>query len=115
MPDSFPFTMAYTALFEKGAVELNSRSEKTLAIYRPGKEVEYPRIEPELEAKVDTGGNIADLGGYFSEIKYFIDCLENNEEPSRASAQSARDSLEIALSEMKSADSGEIIEMSRPN
>ena len=114
MPDSFPFTMAYIALFEKGAVEMNSRSEKTLAIYRPNKEIEYLTIEPELEAKADTGGNIADLGGYFSEIEYFVDCLENNKEPSRASAQSARDSLEIALSEMKSADSGEIIEMGRP-
>jgi len=111
MPDNFPFTMAYTALFEKGAVEFNSRNEKTLAIYRPGKEVEYPTVKPELETTVSGGGNIADLGGYFSEIKYFIDCLENNEEPTEASAQSARDSLEIVLSEMKSADSGKIIEI----
>lgn len=111
MPDNFPFTMAYTALFEKGAVEFNSRHEKTLAIYRPGKKVEYPTARPELETTVSGGGNIADLGGYFSEIKYFIDCLENNEETTEASAQSARDSLEIALSEMKSADSGKIIEI----
>jgi len=111
MPDNFPFTMAYTALFEKGAVEFNSRNEKTLAIYRPGKEIEYFPVKPELETTVGTEGNIADLGGYFSEIKYFIDCLENNEEPIRASAQSARDSLEIVLSEMKSADSSKIIEI----
>ena len=111
MPDNFPFTMAYTALFEKGAVEFNSRNEKTLAIYRPGKEIGYPTVKPELKAKANGGGNIADLGGYFSEIKYFVDCLENNEEPGQASAQSARDSLEIVLSEMKSADSGKIIEI----
>ena len=111
MPDNFPFTMAYTALFEKGAVEFNSRNEKTLAIYRPGKEIEYPTVKPELKAKANGGGNIADLGGYFSEIKYFIDCLENNEQPGQASAQSAKDSLEIVLSEMKSADSGKIIEI----
>ena len=111
MPNNFPFTMAYTALFEKGAVEFNSRNEKTLAIYRLGKEIEYPTVKPELKTKANGGGNIADLGGYFSEIKYFIDCLENNEEPGEASAQSARDSLEIVLSEMKSADSGKIIEI----
>lgn len=111
MPDNFPFTMAYTALFEKGVVEFNSRNEKTLAIYRPGKEIEYPPVKPELEAKTSGEGNITDLGGYFSEIKYFIDCLENNEEPTKASAQSARDSLEIVLNEMKSADSGKVIEM----
>jgi len=111
MPDNFPFTMAYTALFEKGAVEFNSRNEKTLAIYGPGKEIEYPTVKPELKAEANGGGNIADLGGYFSEIKYFIDCLKNNEQPGEASAQSARDSLEIVLSEMKSADSGKIIEI----
>jgi len=111
MPDNFPFTMAYTALFEKGAVEFNSRSEKPLAIYRPGKEIEHPTVKPELKAKANGGGNIADLGGYFSEMKYFIDCLQNNEEPRKASAQSARDSLEIVLSEMKSAESGKIIEI----
>ena len=111
MPGNFPFTMAYTALFEKGAVEFNSRNEKALAIYRPGKEIEYPSVKPELEAKANGGGNIADLGAYFSEIKYFIDCLQNNEEPGEASAQSARDSLEIVLSEIKSADSGKIIEI----
>ncbi len=111
MPDNFPFTMAYTALFEKGAVEFNSRNEKTLAIYRPGEEIEYPTVKLELEATVSGEGNITDLGGYFSEIKYFIDCLENNKEPGEATAQSARDSLEIALSEMESADSGKIIEI----
>ncbi|HIE44215.1 MAG TPA: Gfo/Idh/MocA family oxidoreductase [Candidatus Omnitrophica bacterium] len=111
MPDNFPFTMAYTALFEKGTVEFNSRNEKTLAIYRPGKEVEYPSVKPELKSAASGEGNIADLGGYFSEIKYFIDCLENNKEPAKASAQSARDSLEIVLSEMKSAESGKIIEI----
>ena len=111
MPDNFPFTMAYTASFEKGAVEFNSRNEKTLAIYRPGKEIEYPTAKLELEATVSGEGNIADLGGYFSEMKYFIDCLENNKEPGEATAQSARDSLEIALSEMESADSGKIIEI----
>ncbi|GAH64608.1 unnamed protein product, partial [marine sediment metagenome] len=71
----------------------------------------HPTVKRELEAKANGGGNIADLGGYFSEMKYFINCLENNEEPGQASAQSARDSLEIVLSEMKSADSGKIIEI----
>ena len=110
-PDNFPFTMAYTALFEEGAIQFNSLNEKTLAIYRPGEEIEYPTIEAQLEARADGEGNIADLGGYFSEIKYFIDCVKNNKEPTQASAQSATDSLQIALSEMKSADSGKIIEI----
>ena len=107
MPDNFPFTMAYTALFEKGVVELNSRNEKTLAIYRPDKEIEYPAIKPELETTVSGEGNIADLGGYFSEIKYFIDCLKNNEESTQASKKGGGDEIRSSHSFVSGSESGE--------
>jgi len=68
-------------------------------------------MKSELETSLNTEGNIAELGGYFSEIKYFIDCLDNNEEPAMASAQSARNSLVIVINEIKSADSNKIIEI----
>ncbi len=111
MPQNFPFTMAYTALFEKGVVEFNSRAEKTLAIYAPGRKVEHPEIQQELAAAANTEGNIAELGGYFSEIKYFVDSVENDQEPVRGSGRAARDSLKIVLAEKESAESGKIIKL----
>ncbi len=111
MPENFPFTMAYTALFEKGAVEFNSRAEKTLTIYKSGQKVDYPPVQQQLFPAADAEGNIAQLGGYFSEIKYFIDCVENDQEPVQASARAARDSLELVLAEKESAETGKIIKI----
>ena len=113
MPQNFPFTMAYTALFEKGVVEFNSRAEKTLAIYKSGRKVEYPEVQQELVPAANTEGNIAQLGGYFSEIKYFVDSVENDQEPAQASARAARDSLEIVLAEKDSAETGKIIKIGK--
>jgi len=107
MPDNFPFTMAYTALFEKGVVEFNSRNEKTLAIYRPGKEIEYPPMKLELETKANGEGNIADLGGYLSGIEYFIDCLKNNEESTQASKKGGGDEIRSSHSFVSGSESGE--------
>ena len=106
MPPSFPFTMAYTALFEKGVVEFDSRAEKTLAIYKSGRKVEHPQVQQEFLQTTNTEGNIAQLGGYFSEIKYFVDCVENDQEPAQANGPAARDSLEVALAEKEAAETG---------
>ncbi len=113
MPQTFPFTMAYTALFEKGVVEFNFRAEKTLAIYKSGRKVEYPEVQQELVPAANTEGNIAQLGGYFSEIKYFVDSVENDQEPAQASARAARDSLEIVLAEKDSAETDKIIKIGK--
>ena len=113
MPENFPFIMAYTALFEKGVVEFNSRAEKTLAIYIADRKVEYPEVEQELVAAANTEGNIAQLGGYFSEIKYFVDSVENDQEPAQASGRAARDSLKVALAEKESAETGKLIKIGR--
>ena len=88
-------------------------AEKTLAIYTPGRKVEYPEVQQELVPAVNTEGNIAQLGGYFSEIKYFIDSVENDQEPVQASARAARDSLEIVLAEKESAETGKIVKIGR--
>lgn len=111
MPDNFPFTMSFTANFEKGVVEFNSRYQKPLAIYKPKKKVEHPEVKIDLQASAEAGGNIADLGGYFLEIKYFVDCLENNKMPTLASGEVARDSLKVVLTELKSIKSGKLIKL----
>ena len=110
MPDNFPFTMSFNALFEKGCVEFNNRFEKTLAIYEKGKkEIEYPKMDVEFQATADTGGNIANLGGYFSELKYFVNCIEKGEFPTLADGKVAREALRIVLLERDSINSGKIV------
>ncbi len=112
MPDNFPLTMSFTANFEKGVIEFNSRYQKSLAIYKPEKEVQYPELKAELQASAEGEGNIADLGGYFSEIKYFVDCVENDKIPILATGKIARDSLKVVLTELESIKSGRLIKFS---
>jgi len=111
MPGSFPFTMSLVGLFEKGAVEFNNRYERTLAIYPEDKEPEYPEIKIQPPTATDIEGNIAELGGYFSELKYFIDCLEKGEHPDIAGGKVARDALEVVLLAKKSLQTGKIVEL----
>jgi len=111
MPGSFPFTMSLIGLFEKGAVEFNNCYERTLIIYPENKEQEYPEIETESQTATDVEGNIAELGGYFSELKYFIDCLQKGEHPDIAGGKVARDALEVMFLAKKSLETGKVVEI----
>lgn len=107
--DAFPFTMTFRAVFDRGVVEFNNRQEKTLSIYQSGKKVKYLSTAQPSPASQGTNGNITELGGYFSELKYFIDCIENHQPPLLADATSARDSLGVVLLEKQSIESKEIV------
>lgn len=83
------FKMAYTAVFEKGALEYDSSVETHLTLIRKGKH------EPEVIA-VPKGD------GYDHEYNYFIDCLSTGKKPELMTPQSARQSIRIALAEAQS-------------
>jgi len=109
MIDNFPFVVAFRAIFEKGVVDFNSGRERTLSVYEQGKEVRYPAVQGELLSSKDVRGNISQMGPYFSEIKYFVNCIEDDQLPLMAEANSAKDSLKIVLAEKRSAETGEVI------
>jgi len=66
-------------------------------------------VDVEFQATADTGGNIANLGGYFSELKYFVNCIEKGEFPTLADGKVAREALRIVLLERDSINSGKIV------
>jgi len=104
MPSSFPFSMAYRAVFERGVLEFNSSHTPTLAAYLSDGTTEHPPV-PEVEAKMeDGGGNISSLGGYFNEINYFVGCVERGEEPTVVTPEDARETMVLVFKEMKSAE-----------
>ncbi|HNQ34950.1 MAG TPA: Gfo/Idh/MocA family oxidoreductase [bacterium] len=98
---SCPFFSAYEAVFEKGVVSYDTRLVPDFTIYREDRK-ENP-VLPSRKGGGDSGGNISDLGGYYNEIAYLIDCLERGREPELASAQSARESLALLLQELEQA------------
>jgi hypothetical protein len=97
MPATTPFKHAFRAIFERGAAIMDSGP---LTIYEDSKDPVAPEF-PKMEAA--GGGNISDLGGYFHELKYFIDRLESGAPFEVVTPDSSRRSLEVALEEIRQA------------
>ncbi|MCK4245325.1 MAG: Gfo/Idh/MocA family oxidoreductase [Candidatus Omnitrophica bacterium] len=106
--DTLPFRMAFVARFEKGVVEYNTSYNKPFGIYTAGKS-EYPKLGEDIPRVTDTSGNISELGGYYNEIKYFVECVQAKKKPTVVTPEDARDSLALVLKEMESAEKGEKI------
>ncbi len=82
LPKDFPFEMAFRVIFEKGVVDFSS--VRGFKIYTDGG-AETPQIKKENTSKSENlGGNISDLGGYYNELLYFVNCLKNNKKAERA-------------------------------
>lgn len=96
LPASAPFRMAFRAIFERGLAIFDNGS---LTLYEEGKDPVVPEV-PKMQA-AGAGGNISDLGGYYFELEYFYKCLGENEPPHLMSPESARESLAVALEEIR--------------
>ena len=105
---SFGFMQEIRGIFEDGTIiEYNSKNQP-LIIY--GKEEAKLVNVPESKINfINTGGNISELGGYYNEDKYWIECLQNDRYPERVTPEDAKVSLEIVLKEIKSAEIGKEI------
>lgn len=95
---SFPFTTVLRILCEEGSVEW---------IFRSGKNIEKRSDKAELIVYKSDGSierpEIRSDDPYLVELRYFIDCMENDREIKITSLEEARDSLELALAATKSA------------
>jgi len=107
----FPFHMAYKAVFERGAVEFNIMTSPTITIFEDGKEPRHPELPPPVVATDDAGINIADLGGYYRETAYFLDCIEAGGKPKRSMPEESMEAVGVCLAEMESAATGNTIEV----
>lgn len=95
MASKAPFKMTFRAIFENGTILFDGGP---LTIYRPGQDPFVPEFE---KMNAEGGGNISDLGGYYVEIKYFVDTLEADAEFETVTAETSRRSLEFTLDEIR--------------
>ena len=85
-----PFKAGYEAWFEKGFVRLDTAQNPALTVY------DHPlQLNPQPASY--TPGD-----AYLNEIQYFVQCVQNNQEPVECPPESARDSL-ILLEREKAA------------
>lgn len=112
--EGFAFRMTFRATFEEGIVDFDSTRSSTLLIYRKGvKEPECPKFSPDRPLSDDAGSTVNTIWPYFSEIQYFIDCVEKNKALEIATGESAKRSLGLVLTERRSVETGEIVELNK--
>ena len=92
-PSSFPFEMSYIATFEEATVIFSSLHG--LTVYPAEDKSFCPDLKKECVAQSDTGGNVSDLGGYYNELYYFIDCINKGVQPVKAPLSGGADSVEL--------------------
>ena len=102
MPAGYPFEMNYRAVFEKGTL-LYSSLDTPLTLHQAnGRNVKVRLPQPKVKA-TGSGGNISALGGYFTELQYFTNCLKRGRRPQTATAEDGRDSVALVRKELASA------------
>jgi predicted dehydrogenase len=105
-----PFTMALLVNCEGGSIDFNSRLSPSVLVAPAAGGVEHPDVpQPEVPStgSAGTAGNISALGGYFIEVKYFVDCVDKNKTPDVVTPEEARYAVALCLAATRSAESGE--------
>jgi len=108
----FPFTMALLVACEKATIRFDSAASPTLVVYPFEGEAYPPALPaPEVGLSAEALGNIGSLGGYYNEIRYFLECLNSGRRPEIVTPEDAREAVRICLAITKSAQTGKIAKL----
>lgn len=105
-PASFPFKMQYRVICQQAVISFDGTE---LLVYPYDADSYKVELAKEATEGATSSGNISDLGGYFNEIKYYIDCLSQNQSPQTVTAESAKQSVAVTRAELESAKKGKTI------
>ena len=97
-PQDFPFTAGFRVKFEKATAVLDSNG---LNVYYNDGGVYKPEIKPEFEGENNIGGNLSSLGGYYNELKYFVEKITNGEPLLIAPLSEGVKSVKLILKELE--------------
>ncbi len=99
-PADFPFTADFRVMFEKATVVA---AGGVVTVYPSEGGVIVPEMKEEFQGNNDIGGNISSLGGYYNELKYFIEGLQGKNDLSVAPVAEAIASVRLAKKEVEAA------------
>ena len=99
LPTTYAFNSTFRVAFEKAALEC---ADGKLMLYTDESVEQIEFVKEELEGEV-TGGNVSDLGGYYKELVYFVNCAKCGTKVERAMLADAVASLEFVLDEIANA------------
>lgn len=97
-PADFPFTADFRVMFEKATVTL---SGGVVTVYPVEGGSFNPEIAAEFEGTNDIGGNVSSLGGYYNELKYFVEGLQGKNDLSIATLSEGIASVRLVRKEIE--------------
>ena len=99
-PSSFPFTSDIRVMFEKATAVF---AGGVMTVYNADGSIEKPDMTPEYTGTNNIGGNVSSLGGYYTELKYFIEGLQGKNDLSIATVAEAVESARLSKKEIEAA------------
>lgn len=109
--EKFGFNMSYIAAFEKGVLDYNCSRSPSLLFYPNQGEAQEPKLPKPPATKPAEGINISDLGGYLLQDQYFFACVGAGKPPETATFEDGRNSLATVEAEIRSAESGQWVQL----
>ena len=100
-PEAFPFSMSFRVKCEKATIVYDSSSTEGLTVYPTEGGMIKPELNRQYDQQASAGGNISSLGGYYNELKYFIECLQSGRGPVIAPLEEAVRSVDLCLKEIE--------------
>lgn len=105
------FEMACRVTCEDAVVSYSSAQSPTLQLLTADGSQPIPFESVSLDGSAAEEGNISELGGYYAECKYFVDCIEAGRTPSVVTAEDAMQNIEIAQAEIESVRTGRVVQL----
>ena len=99
-PADFPFTADFRVKFDKATV---IGGGGVVNVYPVGGAAYKAELEEEFQGDNDIGGNISSLGGYYNELKYFVEGLQGKNDLSVATVSEAIKSVKLVKREIEAA------------
>ena len=99
-PVDFPFTADFRVKFEKATV---IGGGGVVNVYPLGGAAYQAELEEEFQGDNEIGGNISSLGGYYNELKYFVEGLQGKNDLSVATVSEAIKSVQLVKREIEAA------------
>lgn len=98
---ALPFEASFRASFEKATVVFKGSQKPSVMVYCADGTSFAPELKKEFEKEDHSAGiNVSNLGPYYTEIKYFINCILKDCEPVIAPLEEGIKSVEVAIKEL---------------
>ena len=99
-PASFPFSATFRVKLEKATITNDANG---LTVYPNDGDAFHPELAAPYAGDNRIGGNISSLGGYYNELKYFVEGLQGKNDLSVAPLEEAIASVRLVKKEIEAA------------